>query len=335
MPRPRPPHLHCERTRHGKRVWYVRVGKGPRVRIHEEFGSSGFVSEYQDAVSGKTRARETHHNGTLGWLVARYREADAWMSLSLATRRQRECILKQVLATAAAEPIARVDRKAIIAGRERRARTPFQARHFVATMRGLFTWAVEAELAKADPTQGVKVRRPKTEGFPAWDDADIDAFTKRWPIGTRERVMFDIFRFTGFRRGDAARLGRPHVAKGVITISTQKGAARVTIPMLPELARTLDAGPTGDLTYIATASGKPMPKESVGNLFADACRAAGLKKSAHGLRKYAAALLANRGATVAQLEAVFGWEGGRMAALYTKSADRERLAASAITKLRK
>jgi integrase len=147
--------------------------------------------------------------------------------------------------------------------------------------------------------------------------------------------MFDIFRFTGFRRGDAARLGRPHVAKGVITISTQKGAARVTIPMLPELARTLDAGPTGDLTYIATASGKPMPKESVGNLFADACRAAGLKKSAHGLRKYAAALLANRGATVAQLEAVFGWEGGRMAALYTKSADRERLAASAITKLRK
>ena len=28
MPRPRPPHLHREITRHGKAVWYVRIGKG-------------------------------------------------------------------------------------------------------------------------------------------------------------------------------------------------------------------------------------------------------------------------------------------------------------------
>ena len=33
MPRPRPPHLQREITRHGKAVWYVRVGHGPRVRI--------------------------------------------------------------------------------------------------------------------------------------------------------------------------------------------------------------------------------------------------------------------------------------------------------------
>ena len=31
MPRPRPPHLHREITRHGKAVWYVRIGKGRRV----------------------------------------------------------------------------------------------------------------------------------------------------------------------------------------------------------------------------------------------------------------------------------------------------------------
>jgi len=33
MPRPRPPHLHRETTRHGKHAWYVRIGKGKRVRI--------------------------------------------------------------------------------------------------------------------------------------------------------------------------------------------------------------------------------------------------------------------------------------------------------------
>lgn len=335
MPRPRPPHLHHERTRHGSHVWYVRIGKGPRIRIAGEFGTDAFNERYQDAVSGKTRVREVATKDTLGWLIARYREADAWTSLSLATRRQRECILKQILATAGPEPIARIDRKAILAGRDRRMKTPFQARHFVMTMRGLFAWATEADLAPADPTQGVKVRRPKTDGFPPWNEDEVERYEACWPLGTRERVMFDIFRFTGLRLGDAAKLGRFHVRKSVIAIDTEKGTKRVTIPLLPELARTLAAGPVGQQTFLVSAKGKPMRKEVVGNLFHDACRAAGVVKSAHGLRKYAAALLASRGATVAQLEAVFGWEGGRMAAHYTKSADREALAASVMKKLGK
>jgi len=48
--------------------------------------------------------------------------------------------------------------------------------------------------------------------------------------------------------------------------------------------------------------------------------------SAHGVRKIAATRAANAGATVAQLEAIFGWQGGTMAALYTRAADRQRLA---------
>jgi hypothetical protein len=48
----------------------------------------------------------------------------------------------------------------------------------------------------------------------------------------------------------------------------------------------------------------------------------------------AATRAANAGATVAQLEAIFGWSGGRMASLYTRSADRRRLAMEAMHKLR-
>jgi hypothetical protein len=66
-----------------------------------------------------------------------------------------------------------------------------------------------------------------------------------------------------------------------------------------------------------------MSKEVVGSLFRDACRKARIKKSARDLRKSAATLAANCGATVAQLKAIFGWKGGRMAAHYTRSADRE------------
>jgi hypothetical protein len=36
---------------------------------------------------------------------------------------------------------------------------------------------------------------------------------------------------------------------------------------------------------------------------------------------------------VAELEAIFGWQGGTMAALYTRSADRRRLALTGMQKL--
>ena len=42
---------------------------------------------------------------------------------------------------------------------------------------------------------------------------------------------------------------------------------------------------------------------------------------------------ANAGATVAQLEAIFGWTGGNMTSLYTRSSDRRRLAREAMHKL--
>jgi integrase len=156
-------------------------------------------------------------------------------------------------------------------------------------MRGLFVWAVDNNLVPADPTQGIKNKRSKqakSGGFLVWTDEEIAAFEKRWPRGTRERVMCDVFLYTGLRRGDAAVVGWQHVRNGVISLQTEKTGIWVHIPILPELKTTLEAGPTGDLAFIANASnGNPMTKESLGNLFAEACRAAGVRKSAHGLRQ--------------------------------------------------
>jgi integrase len=119
--------------------------------------------------------------------------------------------------------------------------------------------------------------------------------------------------YTGLRRGDAVRLGRQHVRNGVATIKTEKTGTEVTLPILLVLARTLEAGPCGDLTFIAGEYGRPLTKESFGNLFRKACRDAGLhNRFAHGLRKAAATRAANAGATVAELEAIFGWQGGTM-----------------------
>jgi hypothetical protein len=73
-------------------------------------------------------------------------------------------------------------------------------------MRGLFRWAVKAQIVKADPTVGVEDPIfPKTEGFPVWTEEHVAAYEKRWPIGTRQRVWLDVLLYTGLRRGDAVR----------------------------------------------------------------------------------------------------------------------------------
>src|SRR5690348_16343294 len=101
MPRTRPNHLHRETSRHGKTVWYVRVGKGPRIRLRGDYGSPEFNAAYQAALDGTARSEPRKATkGSLAWLLAQYRESAAWRALSNATRRQRENIFKHVMTTA-------------------------------------------------------------------------------------------------------------------------------------------------------------------------------------------------------------------------------------------
>ena len=67
----------------------------------------------------------------------------------------------------------------------------------------------------------------------------------------------DVLLYTGLRRGDAVRFGRQHVRDGVGSLRTEKSRAKVTVtlPILPVLQTTLDAGPVGELTFIAGSDG--------------------------------------------------------------------------------
>jgi hypothetical protein len=136
MPRPRPPGLHREIAR-GKIFWYVRISHGPRIRLRAAFGSDEFSTEYHAAVAALTSGKtitinpETVPVGSLAWLIERYCETSAWTDLSLATRRQRENIFKQIIATAGQKQYAKIDSAIIEAGRDRRKEIPRYAARFV------------------------------------------------------------------------------------------------------------------------------------------------------------------------------------------------------------
>jgi integrase len=325
MPRPRPKHLHRQVTRHGVVVWYVRIGKGPRIRVKPAYGTAEFDEAYLAALQGERPAPAVAARGTLAWLWILYGQVSAWQDLKPSTRRQRERIMKHVLATGGDQPLSKITSASIKAGIERR--KPYAARHFVDTLHGMFKWAVTAQHLRSDPTIGLAVKKPKTKGFPPWSEEQLEIYEARWPLGTRERVMFGVYAFTGLRAGDVAILGKQHIRHGTITLDTLKNGTRVTLPVLPELAEILAAGPLGELSIVANKRGQPMSKETIGNLFRRACRAAGIHdRSAHGIRKAAATRAAYNGANIQTLNAIFGWTGNAMATLYTEAADRRRLA---------
>jgi integrase len=131
---------------------------------------------------------------------------------------------------------------------------------------------------RTDPTKGIKKLTGENDeiGFHTWSQEEMDRFEAYWPLGTRERLAFDVLVYTGLRRGDAVRLGRQHVRDNAIIIRNEKhhrgkAGEQVSIPILPPLAASIAATKTGDLTYLVTERGGSWVKESFGNWFREAC----------------------------------------------------------------
>lgn len=338
MVRSRPPYLQREVDRHGKVKWYVRVRPNPRIRINGEYGSAEFMAAYRNAVNGIEPVKQSYSNNSLAWLITQYRKSVAWLELSPATKKQRDNIFLHIIKKAGDKPYSYIKRNVILASRDEWVDRPAQAGNFLKLMNGLFKWALEYGHVTENPCVGVKAPKLKnSEGFAAWNEKDVERYEACWPIGTKERVWLDVLLYTGLRRGDVVKIGRQHVRDGIATIKTEKSGykTQVTLPILDILQTTLNAGPTGDLSFICGSNGQPLTKESFGNAFRAACNKAGVKKSAHGVRKISATRAANAGATTAQLKALFGWTDDDMPSLYTKSADTVRLAMESIDKLRK
>lgn len=336
VPRPRLPFAQKHVTRHGAVVWYVRKGKGPRIRLRAPYGSPEFMAQYHVAIRDMaTSAPRKAAAGSIEWLVIQYRDSAAWHKLSTATKRQRENIFKHLIAKAGTLTYQSLTKKSIEASMVAREETPAAARHLLEAIRGMMKFAVKAEYVDHDPTDGIDTPRRKSDGFHSWTEEECDRFEARWPVGTRERLAYDILLYTGLRRGDAVAFGRQHVKNGIATILTQKTQEVVTIRILPQLAKSIAASPTGTLTFITGEKGKPMTKESFGNWFREVCAIAGVPGSAHGLRKAGATRAADAGATGHELMAMYGWRSTRMADIYTRKANRRKLALQGGEKVQK
>jgi integrase len=346
MARARPQFVEKFRTRHGAIIYYFRVGKGPRVRLPDDPGSDEFNRAYKEALMAHLAGELKSDDGkTLGWLIDQYRESQQYGELAQETRKQFKYQLNRMKEKAGKAPLHELTSASIVSGRDARRNKPSDANKYLRASKKLFGFAVERGWMRENPAKGVElVPLPnKKVGFLQWEEDDLKMFEVRWPVGTRERLAMDLLLYTGVRRSDAVRLGKQHMRRnGEVVIRTDKSVnsgnpVEVTITILPPLARSIAATPTGDLTFLITQYGRPWKKESFGNWFKRACTEAGVNddgKAAHGLRKVSATRAAEAGATEAELNAMFGWtEGSGEAAHYIRKANRAKLARSGQAKV--
>ncbi|WP_306834386.1 tyrosine-type recombinase/integrase [Neorhizobium huautlense] len=327
MPRKLPLNVIREKNRHGTIVFYYRVGKGPRTRLAGEPGTEEFKQSYRDAIAAEqpARPRQRGDSRTLKWLIGQYMESRQWADLATSTRKARGNLFIQMLKNAGDSFFADISKKDVEAALDARAGTPGQANALLKALRGVFEWAVKADLTGFDPTHGVDRLQYKTDGFEPWTSEDVHKFCLKWKIGTPQRLAMELLLCSGLRRSDIVRAGRQHMSGNTFTLRTHKTGAEITVEFPDRLMKVIEKTKTGDLAFIVGENGRPFTVESFGNWFRKHCTKADVDKSAHGLRKLSATLAANAGASSHELMAQYGWATSRQAEIYTKKADRKRL----------
>jgi integrase len=311
--------------RHGNVRLYVRKGGQTKIRLRQEPGTRAFLDEYWAAVKGGVPANTGRpkitapDKGTLRWLCAQYYAAAEFRSLTDRTQYVRRRILDRLCAHDGDKPYALMEPRHVRRRRDERMDKPEAANALVKSLRQLFSFAVEYELAQRNPAKDVPYLKSGSEGFYSWTMDDVRQFETRHPLGSKARLALALLLYTGQRRSDAVRLGPQHVREGWLTLTQAKNRRRkpvtLSIPVLPELQAVIDATPAGNLAFLVTEFGKPFTANGFGNWFRKRCDEAGLPKcSAHGLRKAGAAIAAENGATERQLMAIFGWSTMKEAA---------------------
>lgn len=340
--------------RHGNVRVYYRPPGGRKYRLRERPGTPEFLREFErakrDAAKpvkakrpNKGKARPSSIPGTLAHATSLYFGSPEFGALDQATRTQRRTLLGQLCEEHGHKRIRQMLPRHVRAIRDARAETPGAANNLIKSLRALLKWSLNRDLIDSNPATGIEKLKPKRQGgFPPWTLDDVEAYRRKHPLGTTPRLAMELMLATGLRRSDAVRVGRQHIQRFdghdwiVMTAHKNRNShpVRVEIPISPELAAALDAGPTGDLAFLVTEYGRPFSDKAFTGRMRSWTQAAGLKdRSSHGLRKLRGALLAEAGATEKEIAAALGHTDLEQVKTYTASANNRRLVAAAANKL--
>jgi integrase len=327
--------LHLKYVQSYRGYHYFRRRGSPYVQLPGIPGSAEFMAAYQSALTATSVAigKDTRSKpGSVSAAIAEFYTSQAFRSLTGGTPAKRRAILERFREEHGDKRLTSLPKEFVVALLD--SMTPHTARNWIKTFRHFIRWCESRKLISRDPTWGVRVKVPSSDGIHPWSEDQIAQYEAAHPIGSKARLALAHGLYTAQRRGDVVRMGRQHIRNGELMVRQSKTGTPLTIPVLPELAAIIDATPTGHLTLLITKSGKSYGANDFSEQFRKWCDAAGLPPecSFHGLRKAALTRLADAGCTAHEIAAISGHKSLKEVERYTKAADQARLARNALAR---
>jgi len=333
------PNLLPVRSKAGAVYWYYRAKGAPLVRLPDlPHDHPDFLHAYAEARAHapiKTRIR-TATPGSIAAIADQVQRAAAWEALSHGYRRLLVLHLSAIAEDGGSALIGDLRRRHVEA--DLSSLTPAVARNRLKAWRLIIRAGLAAEWITEDPTMRIRLPRMSANaGIDGWTDDELAKFRARWPVGTVARARMELLLWTGAAVSDAARLGPGMVDRdGVLTYRRQKTNVAAHVPWagpLPDFAAGWSADRAamhaaiaplaGHLLFLPARGRQRSAKAMVNDVRSDA-RAAGVEKSAHGLRVTRARLLHEAGATQLQAKSWLAHLTDVEASHYGREADRRR-----------
>lgn len=328
-------YVHVFNDRTGRVRYYFRR-HGKRTPLPGLPGSREFMDTYAqllaDAPSQSADKRVAAAEGTFAALASKYYASPLFGSLAASSRTNYRRVIDRFLAQHGTRQVKQMTREHVDVLIGKMASKPGAGIVLLKRLRTLLNYAIAIKWIDRDPTAGVK--QYKSKEIHTWTDEELEQFEAYWPEGSRERLTYALLLFTGQRGSDVYRMTWADIAGDAIRVAQQKTSAKLVITLHPDLCRALAMAKREHVSILTTAYGQPFSLKGFGNMISDAIQAAKLppRCKAHGLRKAAARRLAEAGCTASEIASITGHKTLAEVERYTRMADQERMARTAIGK---
>lgn len=328
--------------RHGKMRHYFRRGKMKAIALPPVPGSKIFMAEYAECLElygpkAGCGDRSARSDGTLGWVIARYRSADnpLWTTLSDGTKDIYNRTFDWLDEQYGRGLFSSIEERHV-----RRIRTELKDRPTVADravdkIGTLWRFAKEhidgMDRIGANPAKEVAAIHTGHTPHPAWPP-ELMAAIEAHPNPRIVRAYY-LLRYTGQRRSDVVTMDKARFDGSAIQVIQAKTGTPVWIPAHKRLRDHLTAtGIPGDY-LLSSAWGTLYRPTSLTNMIVAACKEVGFPGfSPHGLRHSAGAALAESGCSVHEIMSILGHLTEKEAHEYVRQANRKIMAKSGIDK---
>jgi integrase len=284
--------------------WYWQRPGYKLARLPDNPSARTVAAERLNAEADGDREDLGPEHGSIAWVIARYKESDAYRDLAPGTTKYYDRYLNDIEAMAPDDPFSAWKRREVVDHIESYPK-PHQRRQCRAVLKNLFSVARYDGIVTADETSGLRLKA----GAPRerlWSADEIDAWlTAAECEDPHMTTAFMLLAYTAQRPSDVLGMTWDKMPGDVIRLRQQKTGKLLDVPCHPDLVAHLAAVKRAAAVIVAYR-GRPVPYLRFNERFRRISLRAKVDAQARDLRRTGMVRMAEAGATAPQIASVSG-----------------------------